>query len=75
MRSQELGERRSRGPIILGLWWALGLGSGCSGKLPDSSVPSSCGDRCASFNCPPDTHCAVTNACAPSCVADILAPR
>ncbi len=75
MKSHSPGARRFRGAIILGLWGALVLGSGCAGRLPDSGVPSNCGDRCGSFSCPPDTHCTESNACAPSCVPDTLAPR
>jgi hypothetical protein len=75
MTSHERGACRSWGPIILGLCWALGLWSGCSGKLPDSLAPSSCSDRCGSLTCPPDTHCSLTGTCSPSCVPDTLAPR
>jgi hypothetical protein len=75
MRSYELGARRSRVSIRCGLWWVLVLGASCSGKLPGSIAPSSCDDRCGALNCPPDTHCTVTNTCGSSCVPDILAPR
>lgn len=75
MRSHEMDARSWPGPISLGIWLALLLGAGCSGKLPNWIAPSSCGDRCGSFSCPPDTHCAVTGACAPTCLLNVLAPR
>jgi hypothetical protein len=75
MKFREVAARHGRGPIGLGLWWALVVGVGCSGTLPNAMVPSSCGNPCASLMCPPDTHCSVTSACAPSCVPDVLTPR
>jgi hypothetical protein len=62
--------------LLPALVLALTAAEGCaSNPIPRPVSAASCGDQCASMNCPPGTHCTFTTSCTPRCEADPLPMR
>jgi hypothetical protein len=61
--------------LVLALVAAVLGYSGCSGKLPPLAPASTCGDQCASVNCPPGSYCTLDGRCTPHCQPETLPPK